>query len=77
MQIDRAIHRARGAAILIKTKAEVMRLFDATAAEGLEGDAKAIEAVCDALEAERNRNAATKPVDFLADSGGDEREGVR
>lgn len=51
MQIDRAIHRARGAAIVIKMRADAMRPYDEMTAEGLDGDARAVEAVCDKLEA--------------------------
>lgn len=56
MQIDRAIHRARGAAIVIEMRANVVRPYDAVTAEGLDDDARAVKAVCDALEATRAEN---------------------
>lgn len=79
MQIDEAIARVR--AIEVGMRGAALRCARRNGREATSLhvylDAVALKIVLDALEAERNRNAATKPVDFLADSGGDERNGTR
>lgn len=79
MQIDEAIRQTREFAKIMRELGEKYAREDerSLAAKTAFDDAEALETVLDALEAERNRNAATKPVDFLADSGGDKREGTR
>lgn len=79
MQIDKAIEYTRELAARMRRLAADHEKENARsiAARIAYQDVEALETVCDALEAERNRNAATKPADFLADSGGDERNGPR
>lgn len=85
MQIVEAIRIVRGMAkqkraFAATTRAHPYFKYDGYmqhVAKQAEREARAMENVCAALLTERNRNAATKPVDFLADSGRDERNGTR
>lgn len=84
MQIDEAIRVVRGAVKQKRAYIETMRAHPIAderymqhVVKNAEREAEAMETVCAALEAERNRSKAANVIDFLADSAGDGRNGTR